>query len=390
MKNNNGIKQNSIYFIFVLIAIEIAQYFIITERGFLGGDFRMSMPVDSSLLISLVISISIWMLTYVIFKATKEDGHTRVNIPVTNIVLILFIFNFIVTVLGNVGSVLSENKSPISILTTLIPINYLILINAQVPNLNKKFIIAALILVIIDLYRLLLGAILKLGYIIVMRVNRKQLLAIVMALPLTLFPIQALVTYKFETRGMPLDDVEDVVVDVVTARIATLSTVHFIASNASELADYCHRSDYSSPWIAAGLSVIPKSIFGLEYVKTYNNCIIEYHLGRSVQDSSVNSPWLMTLYVEAISGFINFISYLILTGGILCAIIKISNFLFGASGDLFKLWVIFEFMWTGNILHLTIPLYFLIVILFYYFMKKHHSISSPNPLTSKEKNESLA
>jgi hypothetical protein len=384
MINNNAIKQNSLYFILGLIAIEVTQYFIVSERGFLGGDFSMSMPVDSSLLISLGISISIWMLTYIIFKATKADGHTRVTIPVTSIVLLLFVFNFLVTVLGDVGRVLSATKSPISFLTTLIPINYLILINAQEPKLNKKFFIAAIILVLIDLYRLLLGAVLKLGYITMMRVNRKQLLAIVIALPLTLFPIQALVTYKFEARGIPLDDVGDVVVDVVTARIATLSTVHYMASNASELADYCHRSDYSSPWIAAGLSIIPKSIFGLEYAKTYNNCIIEYYLDRSVPDSSVNSPWLMTLYVEAISGLGNLISYLILTAGILCAIIKISNFLFGASADLFKLWVIFEFMWTGNILHLTIPLYFLIVLSFYYFIKKYHSISPPNQLISKE------
>jgi hypothetical protein len=390
MINNNVIKHNSIHFVIGLIAIEVTQYLIVSEKEFLSGDFSMSMPVDSSLMISLGISISIWILTYVIFKATKADGQARVTIPVTTTVLSLFVFNFLLTVFGGVGSVLSENKSPIGFLTTLIPINYLILINAQEQKLNKKFYIAAIIFFLIDLYRLLLGAVLKLGYISLMRVNRRQMLAIVISLPLTFYAVQALVTYKFEARGVPLDDVGEVLVDVVTARVATLSTVHYMASNARELADYCHGSDYSSPWIAAGLSVIPKSIFGIEYVKTYNNCTIEHYLGRTVSDSSVNSPWLMILYVEAISGLGNFISYLILTAGILCAIIKVSNFLFGASADIFKLWVIFEFMWTGNILHLTIPLYFLLVILFFYWLKKNLSRPTFISLTNQDKNETVA
>lgn len=383
-------KKNHLYFVVGLIFIEVAQYLIVTERGFLGGDFYMSMPVDSSLLISLGISISIWILTYLLFIYTRGEGQARVNVSVTRLVLLLFIFNLVITILGNIGNVLSATKSPLSFLTTLIPINYLILVNAQEKNLNKKFFAASIILIVIDLYRLLLGAVLKLGYISLMRANRKQLLSMIILLPLMIVPIQALVTYKFETRGIPLDDAGEVVVDIVTARIATLSTVHYIASNANELADYCHRSDYSSAWLAAALSVIPKSIFGLEYVKTYNNCIIEYHVGGPVPDSSVNSPWLMTLYVEALSGSVNLFSYLILTLGLLYAIIMTSNYLFGAEGDLFKLWVIFEFMWTGNILHLTIPLYFLSVLLFFHWLKKYLSSPTLISYTNQDKNESVA
>ena len=74
MINNDAIKRNSKYFILGLIAIEVTQYFIVIESGFLKGDFSMSMPVDSSLLISLGISISIWILTYIIFMI-KLRGH---------------------------------------------------------------------------------------------------------------------------------------------------------------------------------------------------------------------------------------------------------------------------------------------------------------------------
>jgi hypothetical protein len=324
------------------------------------------------------------MLTYTVFHATKSDGPTRVNLPVTKFVLILFIANLILTLWGNIGHALSENKSPISFLTTMIPISYLILINAQEQKLNKKFFLAAIILALIDLYRLLLGSIFKLGYIALMRANRKQLFAMVIALPLTLIPIQSMTTYKYEMRGIPFDNVGGEVVNAVTSRIATISTVHYMVSNANELAEYCHSSNYSSPWTAAALSVIPKRIFGIEYVRTYNNCIIEHYLDRPVKDSSVNSPWLMNLYVEAKSGLENILSYLVLTIGLLYAIVKVSNYLFGAAAGVFKLWVIFEFMWTGNILHLTIPLYFLIVLLLYYLIKKHFSRTIPNLLDSKE------
>jgi len=79
----------------------------------------------------------------------------------------------------------------------------------------------------------------------------------------------------------------------------------------------------------------------------------------------------MTLYVEALSGYENFLSYLILTTSLLVAVIKLTNYLFGADGDIFRLWIIFEFMWTGNILHLTIPLYFLCILTFYAWFKKN-------------------
>ena len=388
MYDRKFINQRGALFICSLMVAEVIQYFLIYERGYLGGDFSMSMSVDSDFIFSLILSISIWIIAYVIFRLTRSSGPTRVSIPVTSIVLLIFIFNLILTIWGNVGHALDTAKSQLSILTTLIPINYLILVNAQQPKLDKKFFLAAFILAVVDLYRLLLGGIFKLVYITLMRASRRLFFVMLLALPLSFLAVQALVSYKFESRGMPLDDVEEVVVDIVTARIGTLSTTHFMLSNAAELAKFCHRADYASPWLAAGLSVIPKRIFDLDYVKTYNNCLIEFSLNRDVSDSGVNSPWLMTLYIETMSSLENFLSYFLLTAGLLYAIVKAANYLFGASGDIFKLWVIFEFMWTGNILHLTIPLYFLCLMLLYLWIKK--SFSGTSTVLTKEKiNESI-
>lgn len=388
MQDKKAINRGAILFILGLIGAEVVQYFLISERGYLGGDFHMSMSVDSGLIFSLGLSITFWIITYVLFQLAKNSGPTRISVHVTPVVLFIFTFNLILTVWGNIGHALETTKSQLSIITTLIPINYLILVIAQQPKLNKKFFLAVFIFAIVDFYRLLLGAVLKLAYIILMHASRRWLFAILLTLPLTLLAVQALVSYKFESRGIPLNNVEEVVLDVVTARIATLSTTHYMLLNAKELAEFCHLPDYSSPWLAAVLSVIPKKIFNLEYVKTYNNCLIEFNLNRSVSDSSVNSPWLMTLYIEATSGILDFLSYFILTAGLLCAIVKVSNYLFGAAGDIFKLWVIFEFMWTGNIFHLTIPFYFLCLLLFYIWVKK--SFSDTSPVLTKEKiNESV-
>lgn len=373
-------------FIMGLIAAEIIQYFLIIDRGYLGGDFGMSVSVDSdtALLFSLIVSISIWVLTYLIFLWARSDGPVRISIPTTPVVLSIFIFNVVITLWGNVGHVESATKSPLSILTTLIPVNYLILLIAQQRKLNKKFYVASIILIVIDLYRLLLGAIFKIVYITLMRASRKHLLIMLLMLPLMLTGVQALVSYKFQSRGIEIDNVEEVVVDVVTSRVATVSTVHFMTLNDAGLAKYCHGVDYPSPWVAAALSVIPKSMFGLTYVKTYNNCLIEFLLSRPVSDSSVNSPWLMTLYVEAFGGPLQFLSYFVLTAGLFFSIIKLSNYLFGASGDIFKLWVIFEFMWTGNILHLTIPFYFLCLLVTYLWVRR--SFFGTTPILMNEKN----
>ena len=136
---NRSINWGAVLFIFGLIGAEVAQYFLISERGYLGGDFYMSMSVDSDLIFSLILSVSIWMATYLLFQLTRNSGPIRIKVPVTSLVLLIFVFNFILTVWGNIGHALATNKSQLSILTTLIPINYLILVNAQQPKLDKKF-----------------------------------------------------------------------------------------------------------------------------------------------------------------------------------------------------------------------------------------------------------
>lgn len=370
MLDRKAINRGAILFVCGVIGTEIYQYVSIADRGFLSGDFTMPVPETADLSVSLGISIAIWIATYVLYMTTRSIGPTRVHVEMTPAVLLLFVFNFVITVWGNIGYVQATSKNPLSFLTTLIPINYLILVVAQQQKLSKKFFLAAAILAVIDLFRLLLGAVFKLGYIMLMRASRKMLVALVLTLPLSVLALQTLVAYKFESRGAALDNVEQVVFDVITSRIATLSTVHYMTAYDTGLAEFCHRAEYASPWYAASLSVIPKGIFGLDYVKTYNNCLIEFHLARSISDSSVNSPWLLTLYIEALSGPALLVSYLLLTVALLFAIIKIANYLFGANGDIFKLWVIFEFMWTGNILHLTIPLYFLCLLLVYLALKK--------------------
>ena len=171
-------------FILVLVLAEVIQFFIISDRAVLGGDFLFEDIEGLSLLFSLFISITIWIITFFIFFISHSKQESKLTFPVKNIVLLIYVFNLVITVTGNVGNVLNVPKSQLSFLTTLIPINYLILMNAQHKSLNTRFGIALVIFVIIDLHRLLLGGFMKVLYILAMRLKRRFIILVLVCIPL--------------------------------------------------------------------------------------------------------------------------------------------------------------------------------------------------------------
>ena len=358
-------------FILVLVLAEVIQFFIISDRAVLGGDFLFEDIEGLSLLFSLFISITIWIITFFIFFISHSKQESKLTFPVKNIVLLIYVFNLVITVTGNVGNVLNVPKSQLSFLTTLIPINYLILMNAQHKSLNTRFGIALVIFVIIDLHRLLLGGFMKVLYILAMRLKRRFIILVLVCIPLILVLAKSLVRYKLDSREIFVENLDESILDIVSSRLAIINTVHYIVKHSDKLSDYCHTEKYSPAIKAAALSVIPKRIFGIDYVKTNNNCIIEYHVGGNVDDSSVNAPWFLTLYLEWKYGYFSFLSYLFFTLILMVGVLSISNYLFGREASIFNLLFIFEFMWTGSILHLSIPFYFLTVLLIFYKLKRN-------------------
>ena len=189
--------------------------------------------------------------------------------------------------------------------------------------------------------------------------------------PILFYATNLLVEYKLESRGIDAGKYENLVLDNITSRISVISTFQYGIEDISNLSKSCNGDQYSSQWYAAAISIVPKSMFGIDSPRTFNNCLIDTFLNKKIEDSSVNSPYLLNLYITYKNSIIDFISYLLLTSILLGIIIKMANLLLGYAGLLLKSWVIIEFFATGNILHLTIPLYFLGIIWIYVYIKEH-------------------
>jgi len=354
------LKDRFLLFTLLLCGTELYQYGRMTESHFIEGDFSIPVMSPEVLPAALALALLTWTIPYLLERLTRRTGPSRLVVPDSNWILLIFLANLAITIVGDVGHSIRASRSGLSILTTLVPTNYLILVMAT-QRVNGRFLIASAIFGLTDLYRIMLGSFFKLFYLYVIRA-RHLVLASVLLMPIAYFGSLALIDYKFEQRGLSRPKTENVVLDSVTRRIASVTSFAYGLDHAPGLAIACHGEPYASQYTAALLSVIPKRMFGLEFVKTYNNCLIEYRLGRPVDDSSVNSPWLLNLLLASKHGASQLLSYLLLTSSFLVVITVFSNFLFGENAGLFKYWVYFEFFWTGNIQPLTIPTYFLALL----------------------------
>ncbi|WP_155295279.1 oligosaccharide repeat unit polymerase [Chromobacterium violaceum] len=370
-------KEIGIFVFFVALCLfEIYQYSIIESDGYLYGDFFSPLLNRDIFPFSLLISMSTWVFAYLVYRVTRSDKNPKLQLDTTWPILIIYFLNLIVTVTSNVGHVQGGATSSLAILTTIIPINYLILINAAQPKLNRKFQAAAVVFMVIDLYRLLLGATLKVAYISLVKWTRRKLIIVTILAPVLFFVAQALVEYKNDARGIKTNISSNLVLNTISSRITLLPTIHYVITNADAVSRFCANDEYASVWETAVLSVLPKKILGIEWPKTYNNCLIEYHLKASVDDSSVNFPWLMSLYITFIRSSLDFFAMFFFTTALLLVIVKFSNSLLGRNGSIFNAWIIYEYFGSGNILHLTIPLYFLIVLFIYSKLKKQNRTES--------------
>lgn len=365
-----------LFFTLILVIIEIYEYLQLKETGFLRGDF--STPVyDSNVATpAFLLSIFSWVGTYLVTRWTQVRHAPRIAIPQSNWVLLIFAVNYFITVVGDVGNVLSATKSGLSIITTLIPVNLLILALA-VQQTSWRFFVCAILLVLIDLQRLLLGATFQMVYLFIAKASRLWLLVALVCLPLLIIIGTELVKFKYEARNMEINDVETLLINSVTSRISSTNTFVYGLGSLDDLSKFCHTQDYSSQYFAAVLSVVPKKIFGLEWVKTYNNCLIEYRLSRDVADSSVNSPWLLNLMMLWQYDVLKCILYLFFTVSFLFLFVVASNYFFGNSAAIIKYWLLFMFVWTGNILLLTIPTYAFLIL--YIFYRMHGKSLRPKP-----------
>lgn len=341
--------------------VELYQYIQIKTEGRISGDFQTEKFSNDTLELALVLSILGWWLVFALVTITKTKDEPRDLFWNGWWVILVFIANLVITYATNIGSAITPSVSKLSILTTIIPLNYLILVIGR-KGIKIRFLITSFMFIAIDLYRVLLGAIFEVFYIYCCLVTKKILILFVMLMPLLFYMGNEIVIYKYETRGMRIFDAENILLKTTTARIASTLPLAYGLSNIEELAEQCHNEDYASQYEAALLAVIPKRIFGIEWVKTYNNCLIEQRLGRKVEESGVNSPLILNVIIAISNNFIKGVGYLLFILSLIILIIKISNYCFGNESDLYKYWVIFQYIWTGNILGLMIPLYFLLLI----------------------------
>lgn len=361
-KNNSSVYGFCLLVIF-LIVCEIHQFISISNFGYLGGDFTMPVPDQYFIKPALTLSILSWLCVlavFIIFRSTKQG---LINIPFNNAILCIYAFNFIITYYLDIGLVGAE-KSKLGFLLTLVPIGYLFFINSQTEKLSLRFYLAALFLVLTDLVRSLLEAILKVGYVIFLRINStKKIILGFLALPLLIYISTQLIQYKLKERGLNPNIIDQVQTnEVIISRISTISTFTYGLSYSQPLSKVYITEEYGSIWKSAFLALIPKGIFGIVPPKTWNNALIEFYLGKDVPDSSVNSPLILNLYLLSIGSFEKLLSYFFLISVCMFTTLKLANILLGIHGEPFKFYIIFQFFWTGNILHLLIPLYFVVML----------------------------
>ncbi len=363
LKKNNQFKRILLFTIFLLL-VECYQFNTIWRNEFITGDFGDTLRNKKYVIYALITAVVSILLVLALTILTNNSNKIKRNLKNTWITVLIFFLNYFITDYANIGNVIDKGASYLSIIATLIPINYLIL-SLSLEKFNFKFLLSAALFIIIDIKRILLGAVLKIVYIFFIRAKKLYLFLFILMLPLFFSVFTNLITFKLNNRGINPENFENLLIDNITTRLATVPTYSYAYGEINDLTNFCHSTEYASQYIAAILSIIPKKIFGIEYVKTYNNCLIEYRLGKKIDDSSVNSPYLLNIVLNFRYSLISFIYYLFLTILLIYLIIRLINKIYGFEGLFIKFWVLFEFFSTGNILHLTIPLYFFVIVLLY-------------------------
>ena len=216
-------------------------------------------------------------------------------------------------------------------------------------------------LIFIDLARLLFGAFLKVAVIMYSKIRLSKQTIIISVLLFAMVPI--LVEQKYKLRGLPIDT-EKVIIQGLVSRVAMTNSFDYVLEDIKDLSVKCGGEPYSEALPLYGLSLIPKSMFGLSFPKSLNNCLIETYAGSEIRDSSVNAPVLASILIKFYRGTsFNSFEFFSVNLVMLVLFVALCNVVFGANGGIFKLWVMFEFFWTGNVLTLSIPIYFCILML---------------------------
>ena len=368
MKNKKIIKfflDANYLFVTFLILLELYQYYIALDSGLIGGDFQTNYGNVSSLNYGLLISILSWIVVIFLSKLTTTKKEPRFIPKIGFPILILFAFNFFLTYYLDIGNVINKGASPLSFLTTLIPINYFIFIVFMSFKSRANSILSIILFLGTDLFRFMIGGFFKVFYLSLSFFYQKKKY-LILALPIIFILSNFIINYKIMTRtGLNVDLKTSDIIEIVSSRISSFNSNAYIVDNHSSLDYLCNNFNYDKFYTAAMLSVIPKKIFGLEYVKTYNNCLIENRVKREVFDSSVNAPFLSIIFLLKAHA-LKLAGFLLLIITLFVFIIKFSNYLFGYYAIPFNFWVLFEFFWTGNILTLTIPAYFILIIFLYF------------------------
>ena len=341
----------------------------------------MPIPDTSSIETALALSLLNWLGVLLVFSLFRTTKQGRIHIPVSNTVLFVYAFNFILTYYLDIGVVGSE-KSKLGFLLTIIPIGYLIFVNGQSEKLGLRFYFSALLFILTDLVRSLLEAVLKVGYVLFLRIKTiKKISIAILVSPLLIYISSQLIEYKLNARGVDSSIIDHLQVqDVITSRISNISTIAYGLSYSQPLSKVYISEEYGTPWKSAFLVVIPKGIFGIVPPRTWNNALIEFYLGRVVPNSSVNSPLILNLYLLSIGSLYKLVSYLVFVSIFLYTTLKLANNLLGVYGEPFKFYIIFQFFWTGNTSHLVLPLYFLLLL---YIIQNHTKVFTEDECAEK-------
>lgn len=364
-------KRIFLYFVFIFIC-ELIQCFFLFDDNFIYGDFYTELSNSDVIPISLFLSLLTWGISYYIIVKFSSKKNPRFNLNANLPIVFIFLINLFITVYTGQGVVgAGLNSSYLSIFLAFVPINYLITINfLSGKNKFPLFIISA-IYIFIDLYRSFLGAILHVFYLCFVTIRSKKFILI--SIISILLISQPLLEYKNEKRGSNEINFDiELVIKVITSRLTLISTFQFGIENAERLSYMCNSDEYANIMVSSITAVIPKKLLGIESSKTFNNCLIEYHLNRIVDDSSVNSPWILNLYLNLLHSNIGFFFYFSYSIFLISFLMFITNYLFGYNSIVFSSITIPSFISTGNILYLSIPLYFLSIILLFNILLRNN------------------
>lgn len=349
-----------LFFSLFLIAIELFRFYDFNQKKIIGGDFTIKANDSELSILALAISILGWIILFLISILVSKNRGENFQIKKPGFIISIFLLNLILTQSLNLGNVLDKGTSKLSVLLTLFPINYFIfpLLFSKIDKIYKG--LCLIIFIITDLFRILLGALFKSAFILWSLIGINQIKKIALLAPLFYILLFEAVEFKLNERtGNKNIITGELVLSTISSRIGVFDSTYYILDNSINLKTQCDTPEYNNFVQLAVLSVIPKKIFGLELNKSLNNCLIEHRLKKNIFGSTVNSPFIPSLFILKGRSTIIYLLIIIIP---LLFIVRMSNRYFGDYSLIFNYWIFFEIIWTGNILTITIPLYFLLLI----------------------------